>query len=123
MGLRLPLAPLRLLRLPVDEIALTLLLSLRFMALVTEEMRNLSLGLAARAVPWRRLPPGGGVQARSLLSQGRESCRYLGNASARHKRKGCLMQEKIDPLALSCLICSPSFWLAQSLHMHIATCD
>ncbi|EIE24690.1 CbiQ-domain-containing protein [Coccomyxa subellipsoidea C-169] len=62
VGLRLALAPLRLLRLPVDEIALTLLLSLRFMALVTEEMRNLSLGLAARAVPWRRLPPGGGVQ-------------------------------------------------------------
>ncbi|CAL8467723.1 g7261 [Coccomyxa elongata] len=62
LGLRLWLAPLRLLRMPVDEIALTLLLSLRFMALVTEEMRNLSLGLAARAVPWKRLPPGGGVQ-------------------------------------------------------------
>ena len=36
LGLRLWLAPLRLLRVPVDEIALTLLLSLRFMALVTE---------------------------------------------------------------------------------------
>jgi energy-coupling factor transporter transmembrane protein EcfT len=67
LGLRLALAPLRLLRVPVDEIALTLLLSLRFMAQVTEEMRNLSLGLAARAVRWHQLPPGGGVQARSLL--------------------------------------------------------
>lgn len=65
LGLGLWLAPLRLLRVPVDEIALTLLLSLRFMALVTEEMRNLSLGLAARAVPWKRLPPGGGVQVRA----------------------------------------------------------
>ncbi|KAK9909552.1 hypothetical protein WJX75_003996 [Coccomyxa subellipsoidea] len=62
LGLRLALAPLRLLRVPVDEIALTLLLSLRFMAQVTEEMRNLSLGLAARAVRWHQLPPGGGVQ-------------------------------------------------------------
>lgn len=30
--------------------------------LTFQEMRNLSLGLAARAVPWKRLPPGGGVQ-------------------------------------------------------------
>jgi len=64
LGLRMWLAPLRLLRglVPVDEIALTLLLSLRFMAQVTEEMRNLSLGLAARAVPWKQLPSGGGLQ-------------------------------------------------------------
>jgi general transcription factor 3C polypeptide 2 len=64
LGLARWLGPLRLIRLPVDEIALTLLLSLRFMALVFEEIRNLAMGLAARAVPWRRLPPGGGIQVR-----------------------------------------------------------
>lgn len=64
LGLRLWLAPLRPLRglVPVDEIALTLLLSLRFMAQVTEEMRNLSLGLATHAVRWKQLPSGGGLQ-------------------------------------------------------------
>ena len=62
MGLRQLLAPLRLLGAPVDEIALTVLLSLRFMVLVFDEMRNLSLGLAARAVPWKKLPPMAGIQ-------------------------------------------------------------
>ena len=61
-GLRAWLAPARALRAPVDEAALTLLLSLRFMSLVFDEVRNLALGLAARGVPWRELPPGGGVQ-------------------------------------------------------------
>ncbi len=45
LGLRLWLAPLRLLRVPVDEIALTLLLSLRFMALVTEVVLAESQGV------------------------------------------------------------------------------
>jgi general transcription factor 3C polypeptide 2 len=62
MGLRLLLAPLRVLGAPVDEIGLTLLLSLRFMSLVFDEMRNLCLGLAARAVPWKQLPPMAGIQ-------------------------------------------------------------
>jgi len=47
------LAPLRLLRVPTREIALTLLLSLRFMSLVFEEVRNMALGLAARGVDWK----------------------------------------------------------------------
>jgi len=51
-ALRWWLAPLRALRVPVQEIALTLLLSLRFMSLVFEEVRNLCLGLAARGVDW-----------------------------------------------------------------------
>lgn len=41
---------------------LTLLLSLRFMALVFEEVRNLALGLAARGVKWNSLGPAGGLQ-------------------------------------------------------------
>lgn len=38
-----------------DEVALTLLMSLRFVSLVFEEVRNLALGLAARGVDWRAL--------------------------------------------------------------------
>ena len=41
---------------------LTLLLSLRFMSLVFEEARNLSLGTAARGINWNNLGPAGGVQ-------------------------------------------------------------
>ncbi len=42
------LSPLGVLGVPVAEISLTLLLSLRFLAVVFEEVRNLALGLAAR---------------------------------------------------------------------------
>lgn len=62
LGLNFWLAPLRLIRAPVDEICMTLLLSLRFMSVVFDELRNLSLGLAARSVPWKQLPPGAGLQ-------------------------------------------------------------
>ena len=41
---------------------MTLLLSLRFLSVVFDELRNLSLGLAARSVPWKQLPPGAGLQ-------------------------------------------------------------
>ena len=47
--------------LPSDA-GLTLLLSLRFMSLVFEEARNLSLGTAARGINWNNLGPAGGVQ-------------------------------------------------------------
>ena len=40
---------------------LTLLLSLRFMSLVFEEVRNLALGLAARGVKWNSLGPTGAL--------------------------------------------------------------
>ncbi len=64
LGLKFWLAPLRVVRAPVDEICMTLLLSLRFMSVVFDELRNLSLGLAARSVPWKQLPPGAGLQVR-----------------------------------------------------------
>jgi len=51
-GLRWYLTPLRALRVPVDEVIFTLLLSLRFTSIVFEEVRNLSLGLAARNIDW-----------------------------------------------------------------------
>lgn len=58
LAIRTLLSPLRLLAVPVDEITLTLLLSLRFMSLAFEESRNLCLGLAARAVDWGTLGRG-----------------------------------------------------------------
>ena len=43
-------------------IGLTLLLSLRFMAVAFEEIRNLALGVAARGVQWPTLGPAGGIR-------------------------------------------------------------
>ena len=54
-GLRWYLRPLSIVNAPVDEVVFTLLLSLRFTAVVFEETRNISLGLAARGVDWRAL--------------------------------------------------------------------
>lgn len=73
LGLKFWLAPLRVVRAPVDEICMTLLLSLRFMSVVFDELRNLSLGLAARSVPWKQLPPGAGLQVR-LISRMQSYC-------------------------------------------------
>jgi general transcription factor 3C polypeptide 2 len=56
------LTPLRLLGVPTKEISMTLLLSLRFMSLVFEEVRNLCLGLAARGVDWRAQGGRGSLQ-------------------------------------------------------------
>ncbi|PNH03087.1 Protein ABCI12, chloroplastic [Tetrabaena socialis] len=74
VALRWWLAPLRLIRVPVDEVAMTLLLSLRFMSLVFEEVRNLSLGLAARGINWEAQGGGG-----SLNMAGRLCVRLFGN--------------------------------------------
>ncbi|KAG1663763.1 hypothetical protein FOA52_011814 [Chlamydomonas sp. UWO 241] len=74
MGMRWWLAPLRLLRVNTQEIAITLLLSLRFMSLVFEEVRNLSLGLASRGVDWVAQGTGG-----SLQLAGRLCLRLFGN--------------------------------------------
>ena len=46
----------------VDEMSLTLLLSLRFLAVVFEEIRNLALGLAARNLQWKSMGQGAGIQ-------------------------------------------------------------
>ena len=61
VGVGMLLSPLRLIGLPVSEISLTLLLSLRFLAIVFEEIRNLALGLAARNIQWRAMGKGAGV--------------------------------------------------------------
>lgn len=73
-GLRWYLQPLAALRAPVNEIVFTLLLSLRFTAIVFEEVRNISLGLAARGVDWRSLGWRGTISLfSSLLSRTLES--------------------------------------------------
>jgi len=66
-GLRWYLAPLRALRVPVEEVIFTLLLSLRFTSIVFEEVRNLSLGLAARNIDWRALGWRGSVDLSGRL--------------------------------------------------------
>ena len=53
----------RLVGAPVDELALTLLLSLRFVALVFEEARNIALAVLARGVDWRALGAAGSASA------------------------------------------------------------
>jgi energy-coupling factor transporter transmembrane protein EcfT len=73
-GIRWYLRPLAVFRAPVDEIVFTLLLSLRFTAIVFEEVRNISLGLAARGVDWRALGWRGTISLfSSLLSRTLES--------------------------------------------------
>eukprot|EP00250_Pteridium_aquilinum_P033366 c5509_g1_i1 orf=486-1661(-) len=54
-GIRWYLRPLIYLKAPVDEIVLTLLLSLRFVGLVFDEVRNVALGIVARGVQWKQL--------------------------------------------------------------------
>ena len=58
-AIRWYLAPLRLVGAPVDELALTLLLSLRFVALVFQEARNLAMAVLARGLDWRTLGTAG----------------------------------------------------------------
>jgi energy-coupling factor transport system permease protein len=54
-GMESLMQPLRLLKLPVTEIALTLTLSLRFIPLVLEEVQNLFRSVMTRAINWKKL--------------------------------------------------------------------
>eukprot|EP00210_Caulerpa_lentillifera_P004809 g4591.t1 len=54
-SLRQLLSPFRVLRLPVEEIGFCLLLSVKFLTTVFDELRNLALGVAVRGVDWKRL--------------------------------------------------------------------
>lgn len=62
------LRPLGLIRVPVKELVLTVLLALRFMATVFEEARNLCLGLASRGIDWSL------VGTRGALALGLRTC-------------------------------------------------
>ncbi len=54
-GLEDLMSPLRRLKIPVTEIALTLTLSLRFIPLVLEEVQNLVRSISTRAIDWKKL--------------------------------------------------------------------
>ncbi|WOL06758.1 protein ABCI12, chloroplastic [Canna indica] len=54
-ALRWFMVPLGLIGVPVTEIILTLLLSLRFISLVFDEVRNAALGIVARRICWHQL--------------------------------------------------------------------
>ena len=69
------------LRRPANRTALTLLLSLRFLALVFDEARGLALGLAARGIDWEALGKSGG--GGSVTIGLRLVARLFGNLQAR----------------------------------------
>jgi len=68
LALRRWLWPLRLAGVQTRRVALTLLLSLRFMSLVFEEVRNLCLGLAARGVAWRSQGARGSIEIAAQMA-------------------------------------------------------
>lgn len=68
LALRRFLFPLRLLGVQTRRVALTLLLSLRFMSLVFEEVRNLCLGLAARGIAWREQGARGSIEIAAQMT-------------------------------------------------------
>lgn len=61
-GLEDLMEPLRWLRVPVTEIALTLTLALRFIPLVLEEVQNLVRAVRTRAINWKKLGLRGAMQ-------------------------------------------------------------
>lgn len=62
VALEVLLGPLRRLRIPVTEIALTMTLALRFIPLVLEEVQNLVRSVQTRAINWKKLGLRGSVQ-------------------------------------------------------------
>ncbi|KAL4284159.1 hypothetical protein GQ457_16G027230 [Hibiscus cannabinus] len=54
-ALRWFMLPLRYIGVPVAEIILTLMLSLRFINLVFDEVRNVALGIVSRRINWQQL--------------------------------------------------------------------
>eukprot|EP00271_Cylindrocystis_brebissonii_P015076 TRINITY_DN3703_c0_g2_i1.p1 TRINITY_DN3703_c0_g2~~TRINITY_DN3703_c0_g2_i1.p1 ORF type:complete len:180 (-),score=31.00 TRINITY_DN3703_c0_g2_i1:113-613(-) len=61
------LRPLARVGVPVDELVLTLLLSLRFIGIVFDEVRNLAFGVAARGIQWKALQGLGTVDVLAAL--------------------------------------------------------
>lgn len=68
-GLESLMLPLRRLKLPVTEIALTLTLSLRFIPLVLEEVQNLIRSVRTRAINWKKLGVKGAVQVWMIVAE------------------------------------------------------
>ncbi|KGF72871.1 hypothetical protein DO97_03935 [Neosynechococcus sphagnicola sy1] len=86
-GLEDLLQPLRRLRVPVTEIALTLTLSLRFIPLVLEEVQNLFRSIRTRAINWKKLGWRGAVQIWLMVTE-----RLLENLLLRAEQIAAAMQ-------------------------------
>lgn len=68
-GMEELMEPLRSLRVPVTEIALTFTLSLRFIPLVLEEVQNLIRSVSTRAINWKKLGIRGAIQVWLMLAE------------------------------------------------------
>lgn len=68
-GMESLMQPLRRLKLPVTEIALTLTLSLRFIPLVLEEVQNLIRSVMTRAINWKKLGLKGAVKVWMIVAE------------------------------------------------------
>lgn len=68
-GIESLMQPLRRLKVPVTEIALTLTLSLRFIPLVLEEIQNLVRSVMTRAINWKKLGLKGAVKVWMMIAE------------------------------------------------------
>ena len=68
-GIESLMQPLRRLKWPVTEIALTLTLSLRFIPLVLEEVQNLIRSVRTRAINWKKLGFKGAVRVWMMVAE------------------------------------------------------
>ncbi len=68
-GIESLMQPLRRLKIPVTEIALTLTLSLRFIPLVLEEVQNLGRSIVTRAINWKKLGWKGSVKVWMMVAE------------------------------------------------------
>ncbi|PIG93228.1 CbiQ family ECF transporter T component [Gloeocapsopsis sp. IPPAS B-1203] len=68
-GIESLMRPLRWLKIPVTEIALTLTLALRFIPLVLEEVQNLARSVRTRAINWKKLGLKGAVKVWMLVAE------------------------------------------------------
>ncbi|MBD2163007.1 energy-coupling factor transporter transmembrane protein EcfT [Calothrix membranacea FACHB-236] len=68
-GMESLMQPLRRLKLPITELALTLTLSLRFIPLVLEEVQNLVRSVMTRAINWKKLGIKGAVKLWMIVAE------------------------------------------------------
>ncbi|MEO1378367.1 MAG: energy-coupling factor transporter transmembrane protein EcfT [Cyanobacteria bacterium J06635_10] len=68
-GIENLMQPLRRLKVPVTEIALTLTLSLRFIPLVLEEIQNLIRSIMTRAINWKKLGLKGAIKVWMMIAE------------------------------------------------------
>ncbi len=86
-GLEDLIQPLRIFKLPVTEIALTLTLSLRFIPLVLEEVQNLTRSVRTRAINWQKIGIGNSLKIWLLVAE-----RLLENLLMRAKQIAIAME-------------------------------